>query len=177
MIRTEKIEHAIRLAIYSPAVKGEKPVSLLLLAPPEHGKSELLKKFAFIPSVRISSDFNSFIFADIVGDYQAGRAKTLVVPDLLRLVKRKYSTQANALSIINAITEEGWIGKLPLGQTVDKPVVMNVIAALTMDELMDKRHKCQDGLSLPLPPHLLLLLREHQEPNKGIHKGQDVLQG
>lgn len=141
MIGTAVIEHAVRLAIYTPAVRGETPVSMLLLAPPEHGKSEILKKFAFVPSVRIVSEFNTFTFSEIANEFTAGRIKTLILPDFLRVVKRKYSTAANAISILNAITAEGWIGRLPLGQMIDRPIILNVITALTEGELRDKRHK------------------------------------
>jgi hypothetical protein len=42
---------------------------------------------------------------------------------------------------MNSITEEGWIGKLPLGQTIKNPIKANIITAITKDEMTDKRHK------------------------------------
>ncbi|GAI07860.1 unnamed protein product, partial [marine sediment metagenome] len=107
----------------------------------EHGKSEILKKFAFVNTVKITSDFNSFIFADFVAEYQAGTKRTILIPDFLRVVKRKQSTQASNLTILNSVTEEGWVGKLPLGQHVGKPVTANLITALTESELGDRRYK------------------------------------
>ena len=141
MIHTQILEHAVRLALYSTALEKETPVSLLIVAPPEHGKSEILKMFAFIESLKIMTDFNSHVFADFANEYQAGRVKTLVLPDFLRIVKKKYSTQANSLMILNAITEEGWIGKLPMGQTISEPIKANVLTAITKEEMADKRHK------------------------------------
>jgi len=141
MIHTEIIEHAIRLAIITPFIENEKGISLILIAPPEHGKTEILKKFAFVPSVKISTDFNSFHFADYALEYLNGKKKTIIIPDFIKIVKKKYSTQASILATLNAITEEGWIGKLPLGQYIDKPVFGNVITSITDEELNDKRHK------------------------------------
>lgn len=141
MINTQLIEHTVRLAIHTTGIAKEKSVSLVILAPTEHGKSEILKKFAFVPSVKIATDFNSFQFADYANEYQAGLKRTIVIPDFLRIIKRKYSTAANALSIISAITEEGWVGKLPLGQTVNQPIRANVLTALTESEIKDRRHK------------------------------------
>jgi hypothetical protein len=141
MIHTELLEHACKLAILSAFIKKERPVSLILLAPPESGKSEILKKFAFVSSVKISSDFNIHHFADYCTEYQMGLKRTLIFPDFLKVVKKKYSAQVNAMGYINAITEEGWVGKLPLGQTVNSPIVGNVLTGLTEDELRDKRFK------------------------------------
>jgi hypothetical protein len=141
MIRLDEIEYLIKLCILSAFIEGERPVSAMLLAPPEHGKSELLKKFARIESVKITSDFNTSIFEEISMEAELGKIKTIIIPDFLRIVKKKYSTQANALTILNAITEEGWTGRLPLGRVVSKPVRMNVLTGLTRNEIIDKRHK------------------------------------
>ena len=141
MIKTQVLEHAVRLGIWSSLVNKERPVSMILLAPVEHGKSEILKKFAFVKSVKVTSDFNTFIFAEFVYEYQAGNKLTLIIPDFIRVVKRRYSTQASNLTILNALTEEGWIGKLPLGQAIKEPITANLLTALTEDELIDKRHK------------------------------------
>jgi hypothetical protein len=135
------IEQIIKLAIYSVAIKGETPLSVMLMAKAESGKTEILKKFAFIKSVKYTTEFNTNIFIDFAMEFQAGNKKTIMIPDFLRVTKRKYSTQANSLTIINAITEEGWSGKLPLGQTIDKPINANLITAITKDEINDKRHK------------------------------------
>ena len=141
MINTEILEHLVRLAIYSTAIKREKPVSVMLIAPPEHGKTEVLKKFAFISTVKIMTDFNTFVFSEYANEYQLGLKKTIIIPDFIRVIKKKYSAQANSLTIMNAITEEGWTGKLPLGQVTSKTIYANIITALTTDELRDKRHK------------------------------------
>jgi hypothetical protein len=81
------------------------------------------------------------MFSEFANEFQMKQKATIVIPDFLRVVKKKYSTQNNSLTIMNSITEEGWIGKLPLGQVIDKPIRANVITALTKDELVDKRHK------------------------------------
>jgi len=141
MINTYMIEHIIKLAIYSVLIKDENPISLIVIAPPEHGKTEILKKFAHINSVKMTTDFNTFLFADFVNEFQTEQKTTIMIPDFLRIVKKKYSTQSNSLTIMNSITEEGWIGKLPMGQIIDKPIKANIITALTQDEIADKRHR------------------------------------
>jgi len=141
MIKLDEIEYLIKLCIFSAFIKNERPVSAILLAPSEHGKSELLKKFSRIESVKVTSDFNTHIFEDLCVEVELGKVKTVIIPDFLRIVKRKYSTQANTFTILNAVTEEGWTGTLPLGRKVSVPIRFNVLTALTKEELLDKRHK------------------------------------
>lgn len=137
----QEIEQAIRLSIWSPFVKNERGVSIMLIAPPEHGKTEVIKKFSFIESVHATADFNTFVFAEYASSFSAGKLRTILIPDFLRVVSKKYNTQSNCLTIMNSITEEGWVGKLPLGQTIDKPIHANIITSLTSDSLKDKRRK------------------------------------
>ena len=113
----------------------------MLLAPYEHGKTVILNKFAFISSVKVSTDFNTFHFSEYATEYQMGLKRTLIFPDFLKIVKKKYSAQANAIGILNSIIEEGWVGKLPLGQIVNQPIHANVLTALTESELEDRRYK------------------------------------
>jgi hypothetical protein len=141
MINTQMIEHCIRLAIYSTAIKNETPVSIILLAPPEHGKSEVLKKFAFIKTIKLMTNFDTPCFIEFANEYALGNKRTLIIPDFLRVTKRKQSTQGNSLTILNSMTEEGWIGTLPLGQKIEKPIIANLITAITKEEITDKRHK------------------------------------
>ncbi len=141
MINTQILEHVVKLAIFSTKINKEKGVSLIILAPPESGKTEILKKFAYVETAKFMTDFNSFHFADFANDYVADKKRTIVIPDFLKIIKKKYSSQVNALGILNAITEEGWMGKLQLGQSFDRPIFANVITALTQGEIRDKRHK------------------------------------
>lgn len=141
MINTEILEHAVKLALYSPMIKKEKGVSIIIVAPPEHGKTEILKKYQNISTNFVTSDFNTFIFADFVREYESGLKTTITIPDFLRAVKKKYSSQSNILTTLNTITEEGWTGTLALGQKVKNPIKANVLTSITKDEIMDKRFR------------------------------------
>lgn len=141
MINTSEIEYLVKLALHTPFIDREKGVSMMIIAPPEHGKSEILKKFVEIESAKITTDFNSHIFTTCAFDIQNGGLKTIVIPDFLRVTKRKQSTASNSLTILNSLTEEGYTGTLPLGQIINAPIHANIITALTQDEMQDKRHK------------------------------------
>lgn len=144
MINTQVLELAVLLALWSTKIVGERPISVMILAPPEHGKTEIIMKFALVEVVKIISDFNSYQFADFASEYQAKQKSTIMIPDFLKVIRKKHATQAHSLGILNAIMEEGWIGKLPLGQTITEPIQANLITALTQNEIRDKRHKWQD---------------------------------
>ena len=75
MINTQILEHAIKLAIYSTVIEDERPVSMLLVAQPEHAKSEILNMFSHIKEVFYTSDFNTYIFSDFAADYLKGDKK------------------------------------------------------------------------------------------------------
>lgn len=141
MIRLEQMEYLTKLATFTPYVKNEVPVSMVLCAPAEHGKTEVLKKFHQNSTIKLLTNFDTMSFLDIVPDLESEKIKTIMILDFLRVVKRKYSTSTNSLTILSALTEEGWHGTLPLGRRIDKPLRANVVTAITEDEIMDKRHK------------------------------------
>ena len=87
------------------------------------------------------TNFDTPCFIEFANEYALGNKRTLIIPDFLRVTKRKQSTQGNSLTILNSMTEEGWIGTLPLGQKIVKPIVANLITAVTKEELSDRRHK------------------------------------
>ena len=141
MINTQLLEQAVKLAVYSTSVANEKPVSILLVAKPEHAKSEILKLFSGVKEVFYVSDFNSYIFCDFANGYMKGEKKTIMIPDFLKVVKKKQSTQAVALMLMNAITEEGYTGRITGGTYIEEPLIANIITAITEREMKDKRHK------------------------------------
>jgi len=141
MINTQIIEHIIRLGIYSAGVNRETPVSIMLIANPESGKTAILTKFSDVPSVKFTTDLNTNMFVDFCYEYQANIKKTIVVGDFLRITSKKHSAQKNILTILNACMEEGYTGKLPMGQYIEKKITANLITSITQDEVSDKRHK------------------------------------
>lgn len=141
MINTEHLEHAVKLALLSAYVDKERPVSMLLVAKPEHAKSEILKAFSSTKSVFYTSDFNTYYFSNFANQYLKGDKKTIVIPDFLKVVKKKLSTQQVSLTLLNSITEEGFTGQIQGGGWIDEPVIANVITAITEREMRDKRHK------------------------------------
>ena len=141
MINTQMIEHIVKLGIYSAGINGETPVSIMLIANPESGKTTILSKFANVPSVKFTTDLNTNMFVDFCYEYQANLKKTIIIGDFLRITSKKHSSQKNILTILNACMEEGYTGKLPMGQYIEKKITANLITSITQDEVSDKRHK------------------------------------
>lgn len=138
VIKTHEIEYIVKLAVSSANLRNEKPVNLMVYAPPEHGKTEILKKFAENKQVFYSTDFNMPIFEEFARKYP--EKNIIMIPDFLKLVKGKYSKVANATTMLNAIMEEGWKGRIVNFEPKEK-ITAGLITALTRSELFDKRHK------------------------------------
>ena len=49
MIKTQDLEYLIKLSVLSPYIKGERPVSMLVAARVESGKTEILEGYALQP--------------------------------------------------------------------------------------------------------------------------------
>lgn len=137
LVKLDLVLDACRLAVASAYVQGEKPVSILLVAPPEHAKSTLLGLFNGCSSVYYTSDFSTFVLNEFVEVYP--RKRTIIIPDLLRITERRSATSKNVISLLSALIEDGWSGKLPLGRVVEQRIIANVLTSVTRTVFYDKR--------------------------------------
>lgn len=137
LVNLDLVLDACRLAIATPFVKGERPVSILLIAPPEHGKSTLLSQFSSCPSVYYTTDFTSFVLENFMNSYP--KKRTIIIPDLLRITERRPGTSKNIISLVSSLIEDGWSGKLPYGRVVEEKVIANVLTSVTKTVFYDKR--------------------------------------
>jgi hypothetical protein len=136
----------IRLTIYSAYVSNvEKPNSLLLIARPECGKSELLKRFMGNRNLAFLSDATFFgIERDYLHLIEAKEVRFLVFLDLLMPFAHKPTTVRTFISNMNGLIEEGRASSssyVTHRVGIDKPVKCGLIAAITGDALGDQRHQ------------------------------------
>jgi hypothetical protein len=136
----------ILLTIYSAYIKGiSKPNSLLIIAKPESGKTEALKKFIINKNVAYLSDVTAYgIQRDYLPKIEAGEVRHIIIPDLLKPLSRKESTVNSFITMLNSLIEEG-ISSMstyatPGPVTFKKPVKCGLITAITSDEFKDHRH-------------------------------------
>jgi hypothetical protein len=87
----EPLLEMIRLTLLTAYIKGvPKPNSLLIIARPESGKTEALKKFTVNKNAAYLTDVTGFgIQRDWLTKIEAGEVRYIMIPDLLKPLSRK----------------------------------------------------------------------------------------
>lgn len=134
----------ITLTLYTAYIKNlSKPNSLLIIARPESGKTEVLKKFIANKNVAYLSDVTAFgIERDYLSKIEAGEIRHIIIPDLLKPLSRKESTVKTFITMMNALIEEGVasVSTYATRRSSEKHVKCGIITAITGGELRDQRH-------------------------------------
>ena len=136
----------VLLTLYTAYIKNvTKPNSLLIIAKPESGKTEVLKKFIPNKNVAYVSDVTAFgIQRDFLPKIEKGEVRHIIIPDLIKPLSRKESTVKTFITMMNSLIEEGIsvvsTYATPL-LTYQKPVKCGLITAITTDIFNDRRHR------------------------------------
>jgi len=138
MIGTEFLRELIESVILTGRIKGCEPVSLLLIAAPESGKTSVVLSR---PCKVVEA------YADVTGKgihkiLQANTNLThIVINDLVATLSHKQSVNRYTISQLNAMTEEG-ITNIASPSGIEKFTAgkRGVIASLTLELATDARH-------------------------------------
>jgi hypothetical protein len=110
----EPIQDVIELTLTTPYVKGEKPTSLLVVAEPESGKTELMKKYRNNRGVHVRRRFSACgILTDLIqGKIHPLFNKPAILGDIMTydlesMHAYKEKTANSSTDFQNAIEEEG----------------------------------------------------------------------
>lgn len=139
-------------------VNVPKPNSLIIIAKPESGKTEVMKRFAIYKNVAYLSDVTGFgIQRDLLGKIDSGEVRHIMIPDLLKPLARKESTVNSFITMMNSLIEEGVVAMstyaTPGLMAFKKPLKVGLVTAITSDEFNDNRHnwKKKGFLSRTIP--------------------------
>lgn len=130
LIGMEVIQDYIELTLWSAYVKGERIVSLMIVAEPESGKTEMMKKYRKNVGVSIRRRFTA---CGIINDLKDQKIKMpfkspkilgyILVYDYATVFTFKANTIDTTIEFLDALTEEGlsaettyWIGGEELEQ-------------------------------------------------------------
>jgi hypothetical protein len=142
LVKIEPLQKLIECAIISPYIKGEKPISLLIAATPESGKTAALILYSKVKGVTILTDATAHgINQHIVPRIKSGETKTIIIPDLLTPLSKQTKTRRGFIAFLNNLTEEG-VGKIVSNafvQLTDDVVTANIITAVTKGAILDAR--------------------------------------
>ena len=141
MVKTKWLRELISLAIASTRIKNEKPVSILIIAKPESGKTATLKEFSINNGVIWISDITYTGILNVLDKINSGTVKTLLIPDLLKVLGRKKSTVMNLLTLLNELIEEGIKTIMTYGKTIhySNYLVANIIGAITSKDFFMRK--------------------------------------
>jgi len=149
MISIEILEHIVKLVLYSAYLKDEEPLSLIIVAKPESGKTELLKQFRYNKGIAYKSDFTAYgLMRDVLPLIKSKKVYHIVCPDLLRPFSRRKSIVKDLITFLNSLIEEGIVDISTYFSPNITAIIQNteftdlkcgLITAITKDELY--RHK------------------------------------
>jgi hypothetical protein len=114
----EPIQDLIELTLTTPYIKGERTTSLLVVAEPESGKTELMRKYRKNNGVHVRRRFSAY---GILTDLIQGKIHTLfdapkilghiLVYDYSSVFTYKQNTVDSTIEFLDALTEEGLSGE------------------------------------------------------------------
>jgi len=178
--RSEVLRKFIALAIASAYVKNERSVSVLILAKPESGKTFMMSRFAINNGIVFASDLTYSGLVDLLGRIKAGDIKTILIPDMLKLVGRKESTVVNLITFLNELIEEGVKTIHTYRTTVDfgEFVRCNIVSAITSTDFFATRLDLgRTGfLSRVVPFSYAYSYEDVQEIFREIMEGQNFIE-
>jgi len=141
MIRVRPLRELIAMAIASSYVKNEKAVSVLIVAKPESGKTTVLSSFANNNGIAYLTDVTYSGIVNLLGDIDKGKIRTILIPDMLKVIGRKETSVENLITLLNGLIEEGIksIATYHHHLIFDNFVRCNIIAAITSTEWFMKK--------------------------------------
>jgi hypothetical protein len=142
LINIDLLKKMIECTILSAYIKNEKPISLLIVAKAESGKTSAMKLYRQNKGLIYMTDCTAYgLTRDVLPKLISGEVRTLMIADLLTPLSKSHKTRQSFVAFLNNLIEEG-IAKITTYCTVwDKEVKANVIASVTDEALEDGRHE------------------------------------
>ena len=139
------IEKMIELAIWSGYVKNERPISLILVANPENGKTSALLKYAKNKGLCTLTDVTAYgIRRDIIPLIRLGKIKHIIIPDLLKPLNRNQSAVNDFITLMSCLIEEGVGGITTYNEKFNDNedlITCGLISSVTPDFIRDTRSR------------------------------------
>jgi hypothetical protein len=147
MLFINKIKEILKLGIASAFLIDEKPVSILLLADAECGKTSILFSFNYegIGLCKAITKPTMSIIETMLKEAGEGEIKYMIFPDLVRLTNSSKQTAKSLIGTLNSATDEGlteittFKDGVPNTLTLKVPLTIGVATALTRDIMEDRR--------------------------------------
>lgn len=183
MVGVERLQKALRLIAATSSVKnGSGPVSAVLIAPSDAGKTEML--LSCQPAA--SQVVNDFTFATLIKTLSTDKPpKYLVVPDLNVIISHRPTVAALAMALLLSLMAEGVTdipgideaSKLKAKRLKQRGVRVAMITGMTPDMFFAKRGQWRKTgfLRRMIPIHYAYSPDTQRMIQQTIERGQDAL--
>jgi hypothetical protein len=111
------------------------PISLMLIAPPEHNKTSILKSFENVKNVLYSTDLSQKPLTEFIKRADNEKYYHIIVPDFIKVVAHNKITSTSTVTSLNSLIEEGIQHSNYYGQEIHLKhnVKMGLITSITPD--------------------------------------------
>ena len=141
LVNVEPLRKLVECAVISSYIKNEKPLSVLIVAKAESGKTSVMKQYRENKGVVYISDCTAWgLTREILPKVVSGEIKTLIIPDLITPLSKSHKTRQGFIAFLNNLIEEGIARITSYANTWDREVKSNLITAVTDEALRDGRH-------------------------------------
>lgn len=144
MIGVLPIIRLVELAVWSTAIRDERnPVSILIVARPESGKSDIIELFSKTPNTIVANDLTAWGLANkILPRIVDSKCKILIlIPDFLNMLSRNATTVSTLTMALKSLMEEGitTIETKYISVAFTNAVTGGVITSVTPTEFQARR--------------------------------------
>lgn len=142
LLHVELLKKIIEAVLITPYIENEKPLSLLIVAKAESGKTSVMKLYRQNKNIVYITDCTAYgITRDILPKMVSGEVRTLMIPDLTTPLSKSHKTRQSFIAFLNNLIEEGVAKITTYAMIWDKDVKANVITAVTDQAIKDGRHE------------------------------------
>jgi hypothetical protein len=141
LIMVDDIVKLLNLIILTGKIRGERPVSAMLISDIEMGKTEMLDIFRKMDNVIWANDLSvKPIVNSVLPEIQNGKTH-IIIPDILTVLSHNKQVVKSVVATLNMLIEEGITNIMFYGseRKFDEPIRAGVIFAITKDAFNYRR--------------------------------------
>lgn len=136
------LEEILRLILLSAYVAGERPLSAVIVANVEAGKTMLMERYRLNHGILWQSDLTAYgLVLGYSDQLKTGQIRHIFCPDFLRVLAHKHETRQQTITFLNGLIEEG-VGAMSIGPKIFRiktPFSCGLVTAIPREMFLDER--------------------------------------
>lgn len=146
MIALQDVEELVKYALFSAHVTDVRPLSIMIIAKVESGKTETVNQFIWNKGVLVMTDLT---YWGLLNKYKeqlmSGEINHIIIPDMIVPINRATDTVNSLIAFLNALTEEGVreiaTYAMPEGLNLVRPIRTGIITTIARKDFDRWREK------------------------------------